>query len=130
MKIRKGFVSNSSSSSFIIRGTMVDKVDVYTLLGMDLTEDHENVWDNMHEFIKKADVNLDFNPNEDYFTEESNPTQWIIGQRIGELPDGKVVELKEPSGLTDSKIIGDLRKLGIMATELKTYAQMVSNDNW
>jgi hypothetical protein len=75
---------------------------------------------------KVAEFNLGVEATGNYFGNLDYETL-IIGKNIGELPDGEVVEIGDSK--EDEEILENLQKAGLSGT-LKTYAQMVSNDNW
>ena len=54
----------------------------------------------------------------------------VVGESIGSLEDGDVEELKEYSPEENQKLIEKFEALGFKDVKLKTYVQMVSNDNY
>jgi hypothetical protein len=128
MKVRSGFVSNSSSSSFIMRAVKFEKDELIKALNLS-EEELEN--EDGYEFLelisdKVSDFNLRVNSTGNYFG-DVNYNTLIIGKNIGELPDGEVVEIGDSQ--EDEEILENLNKAGLTGT-LKTYVQMVSNDNY
>lgn len=116
MKIRSGFVSNSSSSSFIMRAVKFEKEELIQQLGF--TEDELNECeDDDYEFMemvedkfKSIDVKLSVKGTGNYFG-EMNYSTLIVGRNMGELPDGEVVEIGDPT--EDEEISAALQKFGL-----------------
>jgi hypothetical protein len=111
MKIRNGFVSNSSSSSFIIQGIKISN-EIYD--GLEPSKIYSN--------------KLKTEANRYYFSDEE-PDGHIIGVSLGYLEDGVIDEI---TPIDKKEIIERLEKIGINATEeeIKIYAQFISNDNY
>lgn len=129
MKIRSGFVSNSSSSSFILRGIKIKKEELIQKLKiskdeLDLCED--NSYEILELISSKLNSNLDIKPTGNYFG-NLDFDNLIIGDNMGHLEDGEVTEIDELAD--DTTLLEKLKKLGLTG-ELKTYVQMVSNDNY
>ena len=119
MKIRNGFVSNSSSSSFIIRGIRIKKDAVAKAFGVDSFD--KIPW-NRNDGIVIEDTR-------DYFDGEETD-DCIVGIDLGDLEDGVV---KEIPNTHDPDIIKKLNSIGIFApnhNSLSTFVQYISNDNY
>ena len=114
MKIRTRFVSNSSSSSFILIGFVLDKKE-YTKL-----EIAKILWPEDHEGIEEDE---DWNSNElDYPGEdgivvlstqdEGAPKgKFAIGQKIAGINSGSEIDKELTLDLEDSEIISKIKKI-------------------
>jgi hypothetical protein len=119
MKIRNGFVSNSSSSSFIINGVKITNIEGDKI--------HEKfTWKELY------DMKLSLQENKYYFDLDEKDG-YIIGETNQELEDGEILEL---SPLTEEKkqlIVNKLKEylnIQVNINDIKTYIQYVSNDNF
>ena len=130
MKIRNGFVSNSSSSSFIIRGMKLTKDEIIKTLNIP-QEEIDDFEEDDYEFSEFLGSKLGFSiqPDGNYFGSRDYNTL-IVGESIGHLNDGEARELKDRTPEDDAKIIAKFEALGFTGKILKTYVQMVSNDNY
>ena len=125
MKFRVGFVSNSSSSSFILRGIRISEAELESLWNLKTIDANgkEVVLDS---WIKARDFGLDIESTRDYFDGEETG-EVVVGVDFGGLEDGCVMELDQP----DDEVVKQLlAKSGIIAEKLSTFAQYVSNDNY
>jgi hypothetical protein len=140
MKQRNGFVSNSSSQSFIVRGIKIDykKLPEKILKGLDTDTDAEGDAEANGEKVDRAyDIDtylenkrtgLRCESTRDFFDGEVKD-EVIIGMPMGDLEDGVVFEVKETKDL-DEKVIVRLKKIGVEANTLSTFVQYISNDNY
>lgn len=119
MKIRNGYVSNSSSSSFIINGAKITN------------EEAENI-NNKFSWRDLYDMNISIEQNRKYFSNEE-PDGYIIGVSDQGLDDGDVLELKPLSEERKQEIVNKITEclnIQIDIENMKTYIQYISNDNY
>ena len=118
MKIRSGFVSNSSSSSFIINGVKVTN-KVYE----DKLEKIE--WEEMRK------LGLGIEPDRYYFSDDE-ADGYIVGLADKEPDDGAVTEITPLTEELKEKIVDQMSDIGIEINvdDVKTYVQFISNDNY
>ena len=130
MKIRNGFVSNSSSSSFIIRGMKLKRDKIISTLNISQSEIDENDDDyEIYEFLgKKFGNNFSIEPDGNYFGGIDYEIL-IVGDSLGRLEDGEVIEFKDRTEEQDKAILDKFEALGFTG-KLSTYIQMISNDNY
>jgi hypothetical protein len=131
MKVRAGFVSNSSSSSFIIRGMKMSTDTIIKVLEISQDEIDE-VGDDEYELFdflsSKFEDNFSVEVDGNYFGSRDFSTL-IVGESIGSLEDGEVMELVDRTPEEDYVLLKKFENLGFKG-ELCTYIQMVSNDNY
>lgn len=155
MKIRNGFVSNSSSSSFVLRGVKITSDELIKKLNIsqeELDECGESEYEIMELIERKLkptsrygqllrmkaqaegkvldeeyNYDLDVHTTGNYFG-SVDFENLIIGKFAGDFEDGEVTELGG-NELVDEEILNKLEKLGLSGP-LRTYVQMVSNDNY
>jgi len=124
MKIRNSFVSNSSSSSFVIRGGLFTTAD---LLATGVPVPDEDDAYAIKNFLKDT-FNVLFSVETTRYYFGGDPThEFIIGKETTSLDDGVVMELPETD---DDAIMKDFKKTGLPIEKLKTFVQFVSNDNY
>ena len=129
MKIRNGFVSNSSSSSFVVRGVKMKEIDLAKILNIDPTDlnDHCDLLSKLYSKIGYGGE-IKLKSTRDFFDGDETG-EVIVGVEIADLNDGVVEELKDPDDATIKEKIE--KKLGTSIAEpLKTYMQYISNDNY
>ena len=135
MKIRAGFVSNSSSSSFILRGTKLSTEEIIKALNIsqdeidEISDEDGGEEYELYELLSEKLEGFDVEPDGNYFGSQDYSTL-IVGESIGSLEDGEAVELKEYTPEENQKLIEKFEALGFKDVKLKTFVQMVSNDNF
>lgn len=133
MKIRNGFVSNSSSSSFIIRGMKISIDEAIKKLSIsqeeinDCNEDDYEVYELISSKFEKL-MNLSAEADGNYF-EEKDYTTVIVGDNLGYLSDGEFTELKDYTTDENEKLLEKFEAFGFTG-KLSTFVQMISNDNY
>ena len=131
MKVRNGFVSNSSSSSFIIRGMKLTTDEIIKTLNIpqsEIDELQEDEYELMELLGSKFD-GFSVEPDGNFFGGQDYETL-VIGEYVGDLDDGEVMELQEFTPEDDAKILAKFEALGFTDKSLRTYVQMISNDNF
>jgi hypothetical protein len=105
MKTRKGFVSNSSTSSFLIYGTCVDSLEdsIKDQEVLDAADKSDYSWELMEEVEKKYGFSVRCPYDYDYYVGAS----W---SSIGDDETGKQFKERVAEGLR--KLFGDDIKLG------------------
>lgn len=118
MKIRTGFVSNSSSQSFIIRGVIVSDKELEAL---GCNKDGHYGWGNKNGLSVHSTRNV---------FGGGDKGEYVVGLRICEMQDGEVVSL--PVNPDDTKVIEFLTKasVNVEGRPLQWHLQFISNDNY
>ena len=131
MRTRNALVSNSSSSSFIIRGIKVDVRDFCKFIGLNEIDKEKDDIDQIRKFlVTEFQVkDMELVPFKNYFQFEEPYEDMIIGLKAKvSFNDGEIVEMK-PTDLVDTDVKLRLVKLGYENPPLSTFVQYVSNDN-
>ncbi len=139
MKTRAGFVSNSSSQSWIIRGIVVPLEDIKVVLNMEDTDDAEY---DIEKKIKHMFPDMDFSYGSgmsvnafcNWFSraDGGEVDSFLVGKQLGNADDGEWVG-GSTSPEDDKEIIENLKKIFQMKDEdikLETYVRYISNDNY
>ena len=143
MKTRSGFVSNSSSSSFIVRGIKVNFKEICKKMGIKKTDAVEDDGDGeddilfeltekMQKTFKVKDI-IEIRAFQNFFSGADGEEfdEVIIGAdaKDANLEDGDVVEIKSTDSI-DDKVRTELAKLGFKDVTLSTFVHYLSNDNY
>jgi hypothetical protein len=130
MKIRQGFVSNSSSSSFVVRGLRMKIKDLAKQLDIDPNKGDlfNKVYNKFGYAYGKEKVVLE--STRYYFSDEdANSADVIVGVTMVDLNDGVVGIIPDVSDLEmRQKIENKIGSIG--KAKLQTFIQFVSNDNY
>lgn len=133
MKIRNGFVSNSSSSSFILRGAEYTTKELIESLAIESEVqeyiEEDDLYEVMEAIRSKLPTGLQVEPTGNMF-DSYDYDNLLVGKDYGYLEDGGVVELDEHTPESDKEITDQLESVGIKSKKLRTYVQMISNDNY
>ena len=115
MKTRNGFVSNSSSSSFIVWGAKVKKETLRSVFK--LTADDDEITDELYGTGKKQKIT--FEDTRFYFGGDTTDDM-IVGRDMGSLDDGSPTELAE---IDKDELVAQLNELGleVVKDDIKLY---------
>jgi len=118
MKTRNGFVSNSSSQSFVIRGLLISDEELERS-GCDMEDPLS--WGYKHDMAIHSTRN--------YFV-GSHEGKYVIGKETMDMEDGDVISL--PPNPDDEEVRKSISALGIELgdRELQWHIQFISNDNY
>jgi hypothetical protein len=144
MKVRTGFVSNSSSSSFVVRGVEIGTKELARLISEkrpaawqkargQMAPDSEDIGDFAEAIgsyswqTRKVDGFV-CEGTKFFFSRGTVDESFVIGLTMGELDDGQVIRLPEPDDDRVRQVIK--RHTGLEPEKLATFVQFISNDNW
>lgn len=128
MKTRHGFVSNSSSSSFVVRGIRAKTLYFCSAITEDNYEEKLDVVDGKLRINKSK---LKVFSTRDYFGGEGRD-DLIVGMKLESPEDGVATEYKDDPN-RDEEIKTELSKLGFKQEDinhLSYFFQYISNDNY
>ena len=131
MKIRHGFVSNSSSSSFVLRGIRIKKSRLASLLNMEVPTEEGEDDGSFEQELKKRKIKLDVETTRCFFDGETTK-DLLIGKKLKECEDGEVAEYPDDL-VKDASITEEMIAMGMLESEcdqLSYFFQYVSNDNY
>jgi len=127
MKVRIGFVSNSSSQAFVIRGIKVELGILARALG--ISGDCDDLEDAVYKRVKKPlevySTRFFFDMSHDGLNDPN--LHMVVGKSLGDLEDGVVTRISEPN---DEEVKRLLEKIGLRPNTIATYIQYISNDNF
>jgi len=128
MKVRNGFVSNSSSSSFIINGVKLSNEEYGKKFYNDYSDEEQD--DSKLTGTELNDIGLTTEADR-FYSSSDEPNGFVVGVDAGGLEDGVVEEFELTED--DKQVVVDrLMKVGIeiKIEDVKTYIQFISNDNY
>lgn len=132
MKVRNSFVSNSSSTSFVIRGIEIKTQKVLDQLSMEFKckycDPQADDCDCVAHKIDSKLKGLNCKSTVDFFDGEQTGTV-IIGSKLCDLNDGVVEKLPNPNDEKIKEKISEALNMNEVK-KLHTFVQFVSNDNY
>jgi len=135
MKVRQGFVSNSSSQSFVIRGIKIDTKKLSKLCEITWVKSDTELSDLFTDVQNHVTDKLDgytVEPTGCYFG-DVDYKEVIVGKELESLEDGCATEYDNKAiTAQDKKIVEDFKQIGIDIDEkdLSLFVQYISNDNF
>jgi hypothetical protein len=131
MKIRSGFVSNSSSSSFVLYGYLLPGKELAEFLGQEWDDGDD--WYSLNDSLKDGGYkvgNVRVEPARCFFDRSDHSNDVIIGYKVADLNDG-VPEDIDIEDVIKKYRLKIQREYGKLTDEVpKLWVQYISNDNF
>jgi hypothetical protein len=135
MKCRSGFVSNSSSSSFVMVGIKVPVKKLHELLGLEYEPSEElDTYTIQKELKDKFKCDFKIESCDNFFNRDDKSHEVVIGKSHCTIDDGCVCDITPSEEFKDS-VAQEIDRLDICdnpvtAKDLSIYVQYISNDNF
>jgi hypothetical protein len=112
-----------------MRAAKFTQKELIKALGIeDKVEQHDDEYDIYDEIGMNLPTGLDIESTGNYF-DGTDFENLIVGVNCGGFEDGEVTEIGEHTKESDKKILEELKSIGLEG-DLKTFIQMISNDNY
>jgi len=139
MKTRNGFVSNSSSQSWIVRGMVVNLSDIEDILQIEADERRPSnsirkaIMEKFPETkISEWESSINVWENMNWFRSSDGDSceSLIIGRSIGGPEDGDWEIIPEHDDNELLELLAKILSLKVTEIELNTYFRYISTDNY